>query len=114
MVGVVDDDVAEHVRVSSNELVVDAVGDVGDREPTLLFGDDGVELDLVEQVAELLDQVVVDARIVGALRVGERLQRIDDLVGLLEQIRDQRLDGSVRCPTGHCSRSVRVRSWKRT
>ena len=45
------------MRVAPHELVVDAVGDVGDRESAFLLGDRGVELDLVEQVAEFLDQV---------------------------------------------------------
>ena len=45
---------------------------------------DGMEFDLVEQVAEFLDEVVV-----GVARVGSgptRLQRVDDLVGLLDQV----------------------------
>ena len=49
-------DIAEHVRMTAHELVVYAMGDIGHREPALLFGDRGVELDLVEQVAELLDE----------------------------------------------------------
>ncbi len=77
---------SEHVRVASHQLVVHAGGDVGDREPALLLGDRGVELDLVQQVAEFLDQVVVGRRVVGV----ERLERVDDLVGLLEEVRDQR------------------------
>ena len=48
---------SEHVRVAADELVVDPRGDVGDREAALLLGDRRVELDLVQQVAELLDQV---------------------------------------------------------
>ena len=67
--------------MAADELVVDAVDDVGDREPALLLGDRGVELDLVQQVAELLDQLVVGRRVVGI----ERLQRVDDLVGLLQR-----------------------------
>ncbi len=59
-------EVAEHVRVSSHQLVVDPVGDVGDREPAVLFGDRGVELDLVEQVAEFLDQMLVGGWAVGS------------------------------------------------
>ena len=48
---------SEHVGMAPHQLVVDAVGDVGDGEPTLLLGDRRVELDLVQQVAEFLDQV---------------------------------------------------------
>ena len=73
---------------------MNAVDDVGHREPTLLFGDRRVELDLVEQVAELFDQVGVGRRVIGV----ERLQRVDDLVGLLEQILDQRLVGLLPIP----------------
>ncbi len=58
-VEVVADEVAEDMWMAPHELVVDAVGDVGDREPSLLLGDRGVELDLVEQVAEFLDQIGV-------------------------------------------------------
>ena len=61
----------------------DAGGDVGDRETSLLLGDRGVELDLVEQIAELLDQVLVG---VGPFGV-EALDRVDDLIGLLDQER---------------------------
>ena len=45
------------MRVTPDQLVVDSIGDVGDRESALLLGDRCVELDLVEQVAEFLDQV---------------------------------------------------------
>ena len=86
-VGVVGDDRAEHVRVAAHQLVVHALDDVGHREPALLLGDRGVELDLVEQVAELLDQCLVGGRVVGV----ECLQRVDHLVGLLEQVLHQRL-----------------------
>jgi hypothetical protein len=86
--------VAEHVRVATHQLVVDAGRDVGDREATLLFGDRGVELDLVEQVAELFDQVVVGGRI-GRV---EAVDRIDDLIGLLQQVGDERLVGLLDVP----------------
>ena len=62
---------------------MDAVRDVGDREATLLFGDRGVELDLVQQVAEFLDQVGVGVgeRVGIRRRIGvERMDGIDDLV----------------------------------
>ena len=69
-------------------------GDVGDREPALLFGDRGVELDLVEQIAELLDQVVVSRLVVGV----ERVDRVDHLVGLLDQVRDEAGVGLLAVP----------------
>jgi hypothetical protein len=97
------------VRVPADQLVVDARGHVGDREAPLLLGDRGVELDLVEQVAELLDEVLVGGRVVGI----ERLDGVDDLVGLLEQVGDEALMGLLDVP-GHCSRNVRVSWWKRT
>ena len=73
------------MRVPADELVVDALSDVGDREAALLLGDRGVELDLVEQVAQLLDQRLVGGRVVGV----EVLQRVDHLVGLFEQVGDE-------------------------
>ena len=80
--------------MTTHELVVDPGGDIGDREPPLLFGDRGMELDLVQQIAEFLDHVHVGARIVGV----ERLDRIDHLVGLLDQVRHQRLVGLLDVP----------------
>ncbi len=50
-----------------------------------------MEFDLVQEVAEFLDQVVVDRRVVGTSWVRECLQRVDDLVGFFEQVRDQGL-----------------------
>ena len=73
--------------MAADELVVDATGDVGHREPAVLLGDRGVELDLVEQVAELFDDVLVRRRVV---RV-EGAQRVDQLVGLLQQVAHQGL-----------------------
>ena len=48
----------EHVGVPGVELVVDAAGDVGQRELALLGGQHRVEHHLEQQVAELLLQVV--------------------------------------------------------
>jgi hypothetical protein len=39
--------------MSSHQLVVNSIDDVGHREPTFLLGDRRVELDLVQQIAEL-------------------------------------------------------------
>ena len=98
LVGPVDGDVTEHVRVPADEFVVDALCDIGDREAALLFGDHGMELDLVQEVAEFLDQVVVGRRVVGAFGIGECLECVDDLVGLFQQVRDQRLVGLFDVP----------------
>ena len=108
-VGVVGLDVAEDVRVAAHQLVVDAGGDVGDREPPGLLGDRGVELDLVQHVAELLDQRLLGGRVVGV----ERLQRVDQLERLLDEVRHKRAWVCSRSH-GHCSRSVRASWWKRT
>ena len=82
-----DFDRAEHVGMPPDELVVNPVDDVDHREPAILLGDRGVELDLIQEIAEFLDQGIVGR---GFVRV-ERLERIDDLVCLLEQVLDQRL-----------------------
>ena len=50
-------DVAEHVRVAADQLVVDAPGHVGQGEAALLGGERGVEHDLEQQVAQLLLEV---------------------------------------------------------
>ena len=84
--GIVGLDVAEHVRVPADELVVDARRHVGDGEATLLLGDRGVELDLVQQVAELLDQRLVRRLVVGI----ERLDGVDQLERLLDEVRHER------------------------
>ena len=90
----VDVDVGEHVRVAAHELVVDSVGDVDHREAPLLLGDGGVELDVVEQIAELLDHGGVGGGIVGV----ERLQRVDELERLLDEVGQQRLVGLLAVP----------------
>ena len=85
---------AEHVGVAADQLVVDARRDIGDRETSLLLGDRGVELDLVEEVTKLLDEVIVGRRVVGV----ERLEGVDDLVGLLQEDTERATRGSARCP----------------
>ena len=92
--GVVGLDIAEHVRMAAHELVVHAVDDVDDGEATSLFGDGGVELDVVEEVAELLDDMGVGRRVVGV----ERLQGVDELERLLDEVRRQRLVGLLPIP----------------
>ncbi len=74
--------VREDVRVTADELVDDVAGHVVHR-PRLglvLLGDPGVEHHLKQQVAELLAEVVA---VPG-------LDRLEGLVGLLEQVRRQR------------------------
>ena len=78
-------DVAEHVGVTADELVVDPAGDVGDREPPGLLGDRGVELDLVQQIAELLDEGVLGGGVVGI----ERGEGVDELERLLDEVRHE-------------------------
>ena len=61
--------VAEHVRMPAHELVVDAAGDVGDRERTGLGREHRLDHDLEQQVAELVFERVV-AREVERRRCG--------------------------------------------
>ena len=91
LVGVAGLGVPEHVRVPADELRHDPGGDVVDAERAfrVLLGHPGVEDDLQQQVAELLTQVVAVARRLQAL------DRLEHLVGLLEQVRQQ---GGVRLP----------------
>jgi hypothetical protein len=51
--------------VAADQLVVHSLCDVGHREATLLLGDGGVELDLVQQIAELLDECIVGGGVFG-------------------------------------------------
>ena len=69
------------------ELVVDRAGDVGQREPALLRRQRGMEHDLEQQVAQLLLEVVVP----GAGLDVEPVDRVEDLVGLLQQVARERL-----------------------
>ena len=50
--------VPEDVRMPGHQLVVHPPGHVGQREPALLGGQHGVEVDLEEKVAQLLGQMV--------------------------------------------------------
>ncbi len=90
LVGRLGHDVAENVAVATDQLVVDAAGDVGQREVARLLGDRGVQHDLEQHVAEFaFDRVDVTAR-----------DRFDRFVGLFEHEARERLDGSARRPTG--------------
>ena len=64
------------------------------RERARLGGEGGVEHDLEQQVAQLLLEVVAVAA------SGRRLDGLEHLVGLLEQVAGERLRGSARGPTG--------------
>ena len=72
----------EHVGVAGVELVVDAPGDVGQRELALLGGQHGVEHHLEQEVAELLLQLLE----AGARGHVDVVDRLEHLVGLLEQV----------------------------
>ena len=80
--------VAEDVRVAADDLRGDGRLDVGQVEDARLGGELGVEHDLEQQVAELA----------GELGRGARLERVVDLVGLLEQVLAQRLVGLLAVP----------------
>ena len=94
-------DRAEDVRVAAHELVVDAPFDVAEAERADLLGEHDVEDHLVEQVPELVDERGV-RRVVGVgaagRRGGEGFDRLDDLVGLLEQVAGERVVGLLRVP----------------
>ena len=80
--------VAEDVRVAADDLGRDRGLDVGQVEDAGLGRQLGVEDDLEQQVAELP----------GELRRGARLERVVDLVGLLEQVLAQRGVGLLAIP----------------
>ena len=80
--GVLGGHVTEDVGVSPHQLGHQVPGDVVDVERLrpVLLGDPGVEQDLEQHVAELLDHVVPVPR----------LQRLDRLVRLLHQVGHER------------------------
>ena len=85
-------------------------GHVGQRELALLGGEGGVEHDLEQQVAQLLLEVLGPV----ARRVDvERVEGLEHLVGLLQQVARAATRGSARGPTGTRSRSVATSSTKR-
>ena len=83
---------AEDVRVAAVHLLGDAAGDVVEGEGAGLLGDHGVEVDLQQQVAELLAQVVPVTGLVAGV------DRLEGLVGLLEQVASQRAVGLLALP----------------
>ena len=72
--------VAEHVRVAADQLLGAVVGDRGQGSGAALLEQQGEEVDLEEDVAELVEQ----------LRVVARVGRVGELVGLLDGVRDDR------------------------
>ncbi|GAA2181320.1 hypothetical protein GCM10009785_15740 [Brooklawnia cerclae] len=68
--------------MAAHQLVADAARDVVQSEPALLLGDLGLQVHLQQQIAQFLAQIGVgDVGVVGA-----RLDRLDDLGGLLDQM----------------------------
>ena len=80
--------VAEHVRVPAHELLVHRRGHLRQVAGPSLLEQQREEVDLEEQVAELVEQLLVVA--------GER--RVGDLVGLLDRVRDDRARGLLPVP----------------
>ena len=80
-------DVAEDVRVAADHLLLEPARHVLDVELARLGGDRGVQVDLQQHVAQLF------AEVLGAASVLERLDGLDRLVGLLEQVLGQRAVG---------------------
>ena len=68
------------MRMTRDELVVDAPGHVGQREPALLRRQRGVEVDLEQDVAQLVEHLGVVARMRG----------VGQLIRLLDRVRNDR------------------------
>ena len=79
---------AEDVGMPANQLVGDPPGDVVEGEAPLVLGYLGVEVDLKQQVAKLLQKV----------GVGSLLDGVDHLAGLLDEVGQQRLVGLFPVP----------------
>src|SRR5207247_8723703 len=75
--------VAEDMGVATDELLVDPARHLLEARPAALLEQEGEEVDLEEEVAEL----------VGELRVVARERRVRDLVCLLDGVRDDRPRG---------------------
>ena len=90
-------DVAEDVRVPAHELLVDAAGHLRQVAGASLLEQEREEVDLEEQVAELVEQLLVVA--------GER--RVRDLVGLLDRVRDDRRRGLLAVPRAVAAQPLR-------
>src|SRR5581483_4599787 len=81
-------DVSEHVGMAAHELLVDRPRDRLEVALAALLEEQREEVDLVQQVAELVDEL---SRVVGERGVG-------DLVRLLDRVRDDRLRGLFPIP----------------
>ena len=81
---------AEDVRVPADELGVHAARDRLEIAVALLFEQQGEEIDLEEQVAELVEQL---RRLAGR-------RGVSDLVGLLDRVRARSCGPSARGPRG--------------
>ena len=92
-------DVAEDVRVPAHELRVHAAGHLREVAGATLLEQQREEVDLEEQVAELVEQLLVVA--------GER--RVRDLVGLLDGVRDDRLRRLLAIPGALAAQPLRQR-----
>ena len=96
LVGAGDLDLAEHVRMAVHELLDEALRDVVDVPPTVVGGHLRMEHDLQQHVAELVAHRVVVAGV----------DRLEQLVGLLEQVPREALMGLLGVP----GTPVRVRA----
>ena len=78
--------ITKHVRVAAHQFVVARTRNIGQTEPTLLFGDRGVKFDLVQQVAEFFDEGIVGGGVVGI----ECVQCVNHFVCLFNQVTHER------------------------
>ena len=90
-------DVAEDVRMPAHELLVDAAGHLRQVAGSSLLEQEREEVDLEQEVAELVEQLLVVA--------GER--RVRDLVGLLDRVRDDRRRGLLAVPGALAAQPLR-------
>ena len=99
--------VTEDVGVPPHQLVVDATGHIGQVEATLFGSEDGVEVDLEEQIAELLLEMghrplgrpVVRGRVgVDRVQGGQGVDGFQHLVTLFEKVPGQRTVGLLTIP----------------
>jgi len=90
-------DVAEDVRMPAHELLVDATGHLRQVAGSSLLEQECEEVDLEEEVAQLVEQLLVVA--------GERGVR--DLVGLLDRVRDDRRRSLLAIPGALAAQPLR-------
>ena len=73
--------------VSTHQLVVNGACNIGKCESALLFGNRGVELNLVQQVAKFFNQCIVGGWVVGI----EIVNSVNHFVCLFKQVLNKRL-----------------------